>query len=209
MSAMWSDFYWRQCLTLVLLTISTAQCCAGETQSAAIVLSMAPWFAATLGGLLSTPCNRWTGCPEDLHLHPPSPIPSQQDSLLLGDVGWLTLYAASLMCSMFSVLKWAALVGGMVSFSLCLQANMSSLALPTLTVLLYRSYTRTTNFSKIFRSTSFSMGGYWLSLVKMGKASGQMSMFARQYFCLYRKRLIQYHNLWRHEQTACLWFFLV
>lgn len=79
-------------------------------------------------------------------------------------------YAACLVC-------WsrAALVGGMASYGLCFRANMSSLASSTLTAVLDRSYSRTTNFSRISRSLSVRTGGYWLSLLKMREASGKMS----------------------------------
>ena len=85
-------------------------------------------------------------------------------------------YAARLVC-------WsrAALVGGTASYGLCFRANMPSLASSTLTAVLDRSHSRTTNCSRISRSLSVRTGGYWLSLLKR-EASGKMSQVCQAVF---------------------------
>ena len=93
-------------------------------------------------------------------------------------------------------------VGGMASYDLCFQANMSNLASSTPSAVLGLSHTMTTNISKVFRSSSSTTGGYWLSLLKTPGASSQTSQVcqANSFLC--------HGMLKRHERRASLCYFL-
>ena len=58
----------------------------------------------------------------------------------------------------------SARVGGIASYGLCFLANMSSRASSTPLAVLDLLYIITTNFSRICRSSSSTVNGYWLSL---------------------------------------------
>ncbi|KAJ8372799.1 hypothetical protein AAFF_G00276940 [Aldrovandia affinis] len=59
---------------------------------------------------------------------------------------------------------------------------MSNLASSTPSAVLDLSYIMTTNFSKVFRSSSSTTGGYWLSLLKTLEASSQTSQVCQADF---------------------------
>jgi hypothetical protein len=100
-----------------------------------------------------------------------SPIFFQPQSAGLSATGWHWVAWPHMQPAWYAarLVRWsrAALVGGTASYGLCFRANMPSLASSTLTAVLHRSHSRTTNCSRISRSLSVRTGGYWLSLLKM------------------------------------------
>ena len=101
----------------------------------------------------------------------------------------------------------AARVGGIASYGLCFLANMSSRASSTPLAVLDLSYIITTNFSRICRSSSSTVSGYWLSLAKTSDTSVYASQVSHaDFFHLPRKADTTSHpvNAWKNR--ICLVF---
>ena len=148
-------------ITCLNVTFTATQCSAGKSEAVVLAPSTALRFAAALCQLLTTLGNCPENVPQTIFF---SPTPLCRILYFWFMYCWLTPAAACLIGSTLVCCSRAPRVGGIASCGLCFLANMSSRASSTPSAVLDLSYIITTNFSRICRSSSSTVNGYWLSL---------------------------------------------